>query len=311
MGDVIERCFLLWKVRKHRFLASAFILGCGVVTAGGQIQQQQAARAEKPVPAARKAAQALDVAVKDGYLTLKAENASLDLILKQLSMGPPGVVIEKGDVISETVTLNLENVPLEEGLRQLLKNQDSFFFYGVEKDSPSRLRIVWVYPKGKGYGLQPIPPSMWASTKELEGQLKDPNPTLRSEAIKNLVERKGKGASKLVLDTLKQEENEAVRTQALHAATEEGIDLPAGLLANVALGDSSENMRFLALEALAGDPNAGPVAQGALNDSSPHVRKLAEQILARLNRRQQAGGKPAAPSQQMQQQQPKPQAQPR
>ena len=78
------------------------------------------------------------------------------------------------------LSLQLQDVPLEAGLRELLKEEDVFFFYSAEK-APSSLKAVWVYPKGQGRGLEPVPPEQWASTRELERWMADRDAAVRSK----------------------------------------------------------------------------------------------------------------------------------
>ena len=211
---------------------------------------------------------------------MNAVDTSIDAILEQLTTGT-GLAIERADILGDRVTAQLENVPLELGLREILKNHDAFFFYGADKDAASALKVVWVYPRGRGRGVRPVPPELWASTKELESQLKDKDPEVRAQAIRTLVERRGSKAQDLVVRALAEEPSGEVRAQALYAATESDIDLSPSLLAHLAITDSSDSVRYLALEALGKDPSAKPIAERALNDSSPHVRAVAKQILAR------------------------------
>ena len=74
------------------------------------------------------------------------------------------------------------------------------------------------------------------------------------------------------------DKDDGVRTRTLYAALRSSVKLPADVLIKLALGDSAPNVRFLALEALAGDPNLGPIVEQALNDPNPHVRNKAEEI---------------------------------
>ena len=279
-------------------------LAAALLSAQQQVPQQQRT-APSNAPSQQTKRPQFTATVKDGFLTVKAVDTSIDSILEQLTTGT-GLAIERSDILGDRVTIQLENVPLELGLRELLKNHDAFFFYGAEPDAAAQLKVVWVYPKGRGVYLRPVPPSMWASTKELEELASDPDPRVRGEAIRDLLDRKRGSARDLVLKTLNEEQHEGVRATALHAATEEGIDIPKELLGNLALGDPSENVRFLTLEALGSNPDAKVIATAALNDTSPHVRQLAKQILARIERQ---GRQPQAqppvqmPATQQQQQQ--------
>ncbi len=220
------------------------------------------------------------VTLKDGRLSLEVQGRTLEWVLGRISRaaGFPVVADEKvGEVV---VSLRFQELPMEEGLRQLLRDQDAFFFYGAQDDAPASLRIVWVYPKGQGRGLQPVPPERWASTRDLEKMLEGPDAEDRSRAIESLVERQGEKARGAVLRALK-DESARVRTQALYSAFSSGLEVPGEVLAE-ALDDPSTDVRFLALEAVADRPEAATLARRALGDPSPHVRDRAKQILDRL-----------------------------
>jgi hypothetical protein len=179
-----------------------------------------------------------------------------------------------------------------------LDKYDAFFFYGAEKQEPSSLKTVWVYPMRAGRGMAPVPPESWGSTKELEPMLDDPDPKVRARAIAALVGRKREGALDAVLDALR-DSDEQVRTEALYGASKAGLDLPAESLRDLALNDASADVRFLALHSLANSPDAQSVAEMALNDPSEPVRDMAQEILRHLAAKPSpTPGQTAAPDQQ-------------
>jgi hypothetical protein len=96
---------------------------------------------------------------------------------------------------------------VDEGLRQVLKNEDVFFFYTAAEKLT--LRAVWVYPKGSGNGIAPVPFEMWGSTKEIEHRLVHSDPEERSRAVMALVQRKHHRSMEIVLQALK-DDNEKV-----------------------------------------------------------------------------------------------------
>jgi hypothetical protein len=237
------------------------------------------------------------ITVTDGRLNLRVQSRPLGWVLEEVSREGRVAIIADG-VGGQRISAQFQDIPLDEALRQLLKDHDAFFFYGPEKTKPASLRAVWVYPKGRGRGLAPVPPEAWASTKEmLEEAEANPDPGARARAIQTVVERKGNRALDLVLGAL-QDVDDRVRTRALFAALGEGVRLPADSLIALAITDPSHNVRFLALEALVGqkDPNVRATAEQALNDPHPHVRNKAQDILNRLD----AAARPPESSQSLQ-----------
>src|SRR5262249_54156492 len=164
------------------------------------------------------------------------------------------------------------------------------------------LQAVWVYTKGTGHNILPVPRTAWASTREVELSLTDPDPEERARAVEVLVERKGKQALDIVLQVLK-DQDEKVRYRALFKALNAGLALPADTLQTLLQSDSSPVVRFLALDALAERPgadrqNVKAVAELALNDPNPQVQDQAREILSQL----EAAAQPPDPSQPVQEQ---------
>lgn len=221
------------------------------------------------------------ITFKDGRLTVQVQNRPLEWVLEEISRRVHVAIVKAAGVGGERISLQIKNLPLDDALRHILVEHDTFFFYGVEKDGPASLRVVWVYPRGKGRGIVPVPPESWASTAELERRLGDPDPAVRAQSLAGLIERRRDQAVEEVLRGLG-DWNEQVRTQALYGALNAGVTIPPETLGQMALGDPSANVRFLALEALGGDPNAGAIAQQALNDPNPQVQQKAREIIRRL-----------------------------
>jgi hypothetical protein len=241
------------------------------------------------------------VSVKDGRLSVRVQNRPLGPILEEISRKGKVAIIRPHTVGRQLVSIQFRDFPLDEGLRQILKVHDAFFFYGVERKASASLRAVWVYPRGRGRGLQPVPPEDWASTTELERDLTDPDPGVRARAVGALVERKGDQARDAVLQALKDEDDQ-VRTRALYETLDAEVKLPLDILIDLALRDASPDVRFLALEALADGPEARTIAVAALDDPSPHIRSKAQEIVRRLD----AATRPRQPGQPAQGHSPKP-----
>lgn len=250
-------------------------IACAIVwSAAGRVAHAgvEAAGVASPPPAI--------VTVKDGRLSVRVENRSEDWVLDEVSRQARVAISRVSGSGRTRVSLQFQDLPLNEGLRLILRDQDAFFFYGAAGKSPASLKAVWIYPKGGGAGLEPVPPDVWASTKELERDLSDLDPAVRGRAIEALVERRQGAAREMVLAAL-EDPDEDVRSRALYQALNSDVDLSTDVLSDLALGDSSADVRFLALDALSDRPEARAVAEKAADDASPHVRQRAEEILHR------------------------------
>lgn len=263
-------------------LSISILLPAGSAQQSGRPQSASQVASGLPTQANEPSDQRSSIVFKDGRLSVDAQGRSLQLLLSGISDKTGVVAILDDSVAKQTVSVSFQGLALDEGLRRVLKNNDTFFFYGSDKDQPAALKVVWVYPKGKARGLEPVSPDKWASTKDLERMLSDPDPDVRGRAIETLVERKRQAALDAVLNSLRDGDAQ-VRTRALYGAEKAGVQLPEGLLNNLVVSDTSADVRFLALQALADSPNARSAAEGALNDPSEPVRHEAQEILARFD----------------------------
>jgi len=218
----------------------------------------------------------------DKRLSLSVSNSPLGSILDELARAGRITIVQTEPVGDTLVSIELKNVTLESGLRQILSGQDAFFLYAGDGDSPASLKTVWVYPKGLARGFQPAPPA-WGSLKEIEAKLADPDPSVRIRAYDALLERKGNDAVNDVARLMVEEKNDDVRAQVFSAALSKDVQLPVDLRIALASTDASEGVRILALDTLRGDPNLPAVATAALTDPSPNVRLMAQDLMNSLD----------------------------
>ena len=276
--------------RRFSFVAGTLLLQvliCASAPASGQSTTPSA----KASASATSSGQAV-VDFKDGRLSVSVTNQPLAQVLSVISQKAMVAITGGGNLGREQrVTMQFQGLSLEDGLRRLLANYDAFFFYGgdARASGPTALKGVWVYPKGGGNGLEPVPAEEWASTSEYRGKLSASDPTVRADAIKTVVDREGDRARPAVLKALKDSDPQ-VRSSALNASVQISDDRLRDLVAN----DSSPDVRVLALGGLANGPGAREIATQARNDPDPHVRALAGEILGRLK----ASEAPSSPNQQ-------------
>lgn len=221
------------------------------------------------------------VLVKDGRLSVSLRTAKLTDVLARISADAGIAIVEVEDLSRFRISASFADLPLEEGLRRLLQNFDVFTFVGVGRTPPATLQAVWVYPRGRGRGVAPVPPQAWASTAELQQRLESStDPGERATLLEEIIDRKGAGAIDAIRWALGDVDAQ-VRSRAVYAATSSGVELPGELLLQ-AMNDASRDVRFLALQALARGPQALAAATRARSDPDQLVRQEAEQILKRL-----------------------------
>jgi type II secretory pathway component GspD/PulD (secretin) len=222
-----------------------------------------------------------DIRLADGLLTVRAADADLDAVLKAISDEARIAVIVDESLGDRRISGDISGVSLSEGLRLLLADYDVFNYHR----GGTGLLTVWVYDKMDGRGLFPVPPTMWASTAELEKQLDDYDPEARIAALENIVARNPADAGRHLMKALNDLDDQ-VRSNALMTALDEGVALPEELLSNLAVSDRSHGVRFMALKRLWSDPSmewaAEDAMEQALTDPNPVIRSYAERMLNSL-----------------------------
>jgi hypothetical protein len=222
------------------------------------------------------------VVVRDGLLTVRGDRpASLVSVLSAIAQQANLEIIGLDAVQAQWVSMKELTIPLETALRQLLTDYDAFFLYASEGPS-APLTTIWIYPGGQGRNLAPVPPNVWAGTRELEERLRSGDPHVRANALAGLVEREGALALNKVLEALSDNSDE-VRTAAVEVAVSSSLGIPAETLFAVALSDPSPQVRLLTLQAVAEHPAVRGVAEQAQFDPDPHVRTQARQILRQFS----------------------------
>ena len=230
--------------------------------------------------AAQEAPAAMSVAVEKGRISCDIRTAPLSQVLTALAERT-GVTFVPADTIrGDDITLEMTNVPLEAGLRRLLRRYDTFMSYGASENSPS-LRTVWIYPKGLGAALQPVAQDSLGAA-DIRQRVTDPDPRVREEAYAALISRDDETSRELLTYALRgAEADEGLREQLLTEIINQAVKLPSDLLTDLTRTDTSELIRLRALDALVDDPaGVDAAAAAAAGDPSPMVRERAEQILA-------------------------------
>lgn len=223
------------------------------------------------------------IAFKDGQLSVDFKNLPLENIGDELSHKGGIALVFMDNAASQKVSATFQKLPIDEGLRRILRDQDVFYFYTSDGSKTSTLRAVWIYPKGKARGVAPVPPDQWGSNKDLAAQLVSSNPATRGQAAETLIQRKGDAATDVLLRAL-DDKDAQVRERALYASMQSGVEVPASVL-NKLTQDNSADVRFLALHALSdsNSPDARSVAEQLSSDSSEAVRSEARDIISRLD----------------------------
>jgi HEAT repeat protein len=253
------------------FAATLIVMGVSAVT-GAQNQPAAAAQAGQPAPA---------ITVEGGVVSVRLRNASVRAALEELGRQIPVRITMAQNTEDAQITSDLTGVPIEFGLRTLLANYDTFFYYGGAGQDSSSLRGVWIFPKGTALTMQPASLQACAGGRELEAALADANPRVRQQAYDALMTRPDNRSRELVIQALRggRERDDEVRQHIFTAALSRGFEIPPDVLSEIARADVSEHVRWMALDALSQYATAQQAAQAALSDTSLAVRQKAQEIL--------------------------------
>src|SRR5579885_1483833 len=99
-----------------------------------------------PPPASRPSGVSPEVSVKAGRVTVRVTNRPLVAVLGEVArLAQVALSLHDEALGARLVSTHLTDLPVEEALRLLLREQDAFFFYGTDRAGPSALRAVWAY----------------------------------------------------------------------------------------------------------------------------------------------------------------------
>lgn len=239
------------------------------------------------------------ITIDSGQLIIRVNNRSLQWVLDEISRQSKVMVMGMPGMAGQTLSVQLEKMPLDQGLRHILKDYDIFFFYGAQGGTENKgvqisatapLKAVWIYPKGDGLEMaSTLLPQKPGTADEIKKRMANLSVAERARWLELLIEQK-KGDELEAVHIALNDPNDEVRERTLHAALNSGVTLPAAWIENLAVNDFSPMVRFLAMGAiithsgnsLVATPNARTIAQMALRDSSADVREQAHQILEQM-----------------------------
>jgi hypothetical protein len=237
------------------------------------------------VPANESAQTANVIAVENARLSASFDDQRLSVVSHMIVEKSQIRIVLADGIGDDLASMHVNSAALDVALRNLFSKYDGFFFYSGSQDEPSSLRAIWVYPRGTASTVRPISPSGCASTMELETALGDSDPIIREAAYETLLERPDRFSRTVIVDVVRgfRESDSGLRERLLSRGISKGFPFAADLLADLARTDLSEQIRWMALDALSEYPSVREVAQAATTDPSEAVRFRATQILQQLN----------------------------
>ena len=225
---------------------------------------------------------------QDGLLTLNARREPLGQLLGEFGRRAKLSIIVDDDIANNRISIQLQKVPLIDGLAEILSAYDAFYLYSADRSAPAVISTVWVYARGAGRDVEPVPASRWASSRELAERLNDQDEAVRARSYEALLERQGGDGLDTVLKALT-DTSPQVREIGLSAAVDAEIEVPSSELMRLIQADPSPSVRFLAVEAAEQGSDAAFIAEIAQRDDNEHVRAYAAQVLRRLETKKGPG----------------------
>lgn len=238
---------------------------------------------EGPAPQSQAGPSPLSVVFEKDRLSVRMQNASMRDALGEIERRTSVKIAVSQAIEDHEISADF-SLPLDLGLHALLGMYDSFFYYGASGQDAPLLRAVWVFPKGAALTMAPVPLEAWAGGKELEAVSSESDPKVRQAAYEALMARPDSRSRELVIQAIRgaRERDADVRQRVLAAAMSKGLSIPPEVLSELARGDGSEQIRWMALDALSQSATARQAAEAALTDPSSAVRQKAEEILSLL-----------------------------
>jgi len=256
-------------------------------------------------------AQASDatIRVENGLLQVSVNNTPLIDLLEELA-DQTGIGFEIYADADRKITAKYDNIPLEEGLKRILRPNNHIILY-AGKNSPAKKPKIYkiiIYDQsggssGQGIRRQPTKPGNremddrtvpmnMEKTDEMETekpieeyakQLNDADPDVREEALTDMAEEYGEAALIYLEKALIHDGNDEVRSTAAEEIGDlenvRGIEILAK-----GLNDPDEDVREAVVEALGniGGKNALPVLRRAVKDKNEDIREAAADLIEEI-----------------------------
>ena len=230
--------------------------------------------------------------MQDDHLTVQLTDVPWRIVLQELQR-QTGLTFRVEGSLEGTVTEAFEVLPLEKGLRRLIRNANLVFLYrqeGEGQGSRSRLAQVWILPRLTGSPAEriqtPQQPSQRADDplgslihQALAAEQEDE----RERAVEALAESKDPRVREVLIQAL-QDPDHDVRGSAVDALANVKDEAAIDHLSQTLLQDVSKDVRESAADALGtiGGERAIEALKKALQDEDEDVREAAEFALRRL-----------------------------
>ena len=216
----------------------------------------------------------IDVQVRDGSVTLDVHDILLTDVLRAIDKEAEIAIDIRGDLTVRT-TNSFTNVPLEQGLRRLLRGQSFAFSYVPSSADSKQSRLIKVSV------VAPPAVERRGAVKKIPGQTRWPEKVRWIQALARQKDTEALGELRILAV---RDVSPIVRRQAVSALGRLRNQEALSLLA-MALADQSPSVRIQALREIRNLKQAeaiGDLQQTLVNDPHPRVRRQAVRLLSTI-----------------------------
>ncbi len=216
-------------------------------------------------------------------VSLHVQRTALAMVLQEIKAQTGITVTTQVHTPAAVVTIDLDNVPVDQALKQLLGAFDLVLLYRGNLAPSRSLTAVWIYPPGQGDSALPGD----AAARGLRDRIRLGEPAARAQAYEEFLLHPDRLPSTVLEDGLRDKDAQ-VRQRVLAQALVTQVVVPAETLKRLALTDPDPQVRQTALTVLNSQPDLGrqqveQIAQAASTDPDPAVYSTAMELLANLD----------------------------
>jgi len=253
------------------------------------------------------------LSVQDGALTAKLTDAPLEDVLKNLARQAHLKIYLEGSLKTEKVSAEFKALPLEEGIKQILRNRNYAFTYaqpsvaGDHTETPKLLEVKVIAKDGAGLpmillegDMEMVPPDvevideeeiavvedvgedMYPEQKLINQAKEATDPVAQAEAIEALI---GMGEESevipIILNNLRGNDPNARKAAMEMLNKVDRSSIPVESLSDIALKDPDPAFRINAMQMLmdGGGQSAEDILKQGTHDLDQDVRNWAQQVL--------------------------------
>jgi len=243
------------------------------------------------------------LSVKDNTLSARVTQIPLGEVLQALAREARVAVDVRGSAAAEAISASFDGLPLEEGVKRLLTGRNYTLAFEPQAPAGRSPRLIQIRVLSEGAGSltttseatpaaeatpTPVKPPASHSLDALAREVQQARePAARIAALKALVEQGGTGEQAVAAATSALKDGDPqVRGTALGVAREHGLLVEDGTLREIAVKDSSTQLRVQAWVALVERSETVEDERQRLNqafqDPDPGIKDWAERKLAQI-----------------------------